>query len=114
MMKFTRVAALALAIAGMGIVASDVACTKEQGARVMQDLSSIGSCVLNQIEAGAQPLQVLAACAGSTLASIIDIVETFLAGAPMGPDGSAGDSPRLNLYKTFLADAKALKAGAAK
>lgn len=86
-------------------------CTPAQEAKVAQDLSPVGACVLNQAQAGADPTAVLGACAGTTIEAVVQIVETFLAAKPQLGPAMAAQHDQL---AAFLTKAKALQASGAK
>lgn len=97
-------AALACVIPG----SVGVACSGSQTVAVIADLTPSGACVLSEVEAGATPLQVLGACAGTTIQGIIAIVETYLAHAVV--DAGLAVPASRQVYIAFLDQAKAYAA----
>jgi hypothetical protein len=54
-------------------------CKPGLGSAVIADLTPIGSCVIGQLAAGVEdPLQIVGACVGATLAGLAAFLETLL------------------------------------
>jgi hypothetical protein len=72
-----------LALASL-LVALVIACSATTTQAVIQDITPTGACIATQLlDGGAtDPLQIVAACAGTTIADVIQVVETLTSAQP--------------------------------
>lgn len=65
------------------VTPSTSGCTAQQAQQVVQDVTPAGACIVGQVVNGVvDPLVVLAACIGTTVESILAVIETFLGKSP--------------------------------
>jgi hypothetical protein len=80
------------ALAGLG-----VSClTKAQTQAVITDITPAGACIVTQLLQGGatDPLQIVTACSGTTIADVIEVIEELMAASDATVDagGDAGAS----------------------
>jgi hypothetical protein len=102
------VSLLAGLVCGALIVESP-ACKPGQAQTVIQLVTPAGACIAQALLSGgvADPLQIVAQCAGTTIDDVIAVIETLMAAAP---DGGASAAHLADMH----AKALAIKVGAKK
>jgi hypothetical protein len=106
-------AALLVAIGFSCCLVANTACTAQQANTIIHDVSPAGACIVNALAEGgaSDPMVIVAECAGTTIADVVQVIEDLLANPAQTPDaGAVGVSAHDRYLREMLTKAHAILA----